>query len=168
MISENFSFVGENLDCTHGAFRTPTENKAAFRGSKWFHSINVQVICDAHYSITNVMANISWACHVFNVLQNIVSLSACTVPDWKRQPLGFILFISQILILKQKGIFSFPKMLKQTWCKGAERQSKRAYKAGVCESVGTVTENFHILSFSHSYCHTFLPYSSLLKNQVNI
>lgn len=34
MIFENFFFVIETLDCTHGAFRTPTENKAAFRGSK--------------------------------------------------------------------------------------------------------------------------------------
>lgn len=124
MISENFSFVGENLDCTHGAFRTPTENKAAFRGSKWFHSINVQVICDAHYSITNVMANISWACHVFNVLQNIVSSSACTVPDWKRQPLGFILFISQILILKQKGSFHFLRC----WNKPGVREQKDRVK----------------------------------------
>lgn len=116
VIFENFSFVIETLDCTQGAFRTPTENKAAFRSSKWFHSINVQVICDAHYSITNVMGNISWVCHVFNVLQNLVSSSAHTMPDWKRQPLGFILFISQVPILKQTSIFLFQKMVKCLQC----------------------------------------------------
>lgn len=38
---------------SYSASRTPAENKAAFRSSKWFHSINVQVICEA--IITSLM-----------------------------------------------------------------------------------------------------------------
>lgn len=45
------------IDCTHVAIRARTENEPAFRNSKGFHSVNVQVVCDAKNIITNVLAN---------------------------------------------------------------------------------------------------------------
>uniref|UniRef100_A0AAR2IZC1 DDE Tnp4 domain-containing protein n=1 Tax=Pygocentrus nattereri TaxID=42514 RepID=A0AAR2IZC1_PYGNA len=44
------------IDCTHVAIRAPSQNEAAFINRKQIHSINVQVICDATMTLTNVVA----------------------------------------------------------------------------------------------------------------
>lgn len=71
-----FTSVIESPLCSYSAFRTPAENKAAFRSSKWFHSISVQVICEAHYHITNVAADISRATEGAS--------NVCEICNWER------------------------------------------------------------------------------------
>ncbi|XP_046874255.1 putative nuclease HARBI1 [Hypomesus transpacificus] len=44
------------IDCTHVAIRAPSMNENAFVNRKHFHSINVQVICDADMLLVNVVA----------------------------------------------------------------------------------------------------------------
>lgn len=81
------------------------ENKAAFRSSKWFHSINVQVICEAHYHITNVAADISWPTQG--------SSNVCEMCDWKRQSLETLLIFYWchcMLKTTQNWSFKFWKM----------------------------------------------------------
>lgn len=43
------------VDCTHIAIAPPSESEHIFRNSKMFHSINVQIICDADNIITNAI-----------------------------------------------------------------------------------------------------------------
>ncbi|XP_039602158.1 putative nuclease HARBI1 [Polypterus senegalus] len=45
------------VDCTHVALKAPTVDEFAFVNRKGYHSINVQVICDAHLNLLNVVAN---------------------------------------------------------------------------------------------------------------
>ena len=45
------------VDCTHVLIRAPALNSGAYVNRKGTHSINVQVICDAHQYILNVYAN---------------------------------------------------------------------------------------------------------------
>lgn len=44
------------IDCTHVAIKAPSENEYAFVNRKQFHSINVQIICDANLILLNVVA----------------------------------------------------------------------------------------------------------------
>ena len=44
------------IDCTHVRLKAPSINDYAFINSKNYHSINVQVICDAKLSLSNVVA----------------------------------------------------------------------------------------------------------------
>ena len=44
------------IDCTHAAIRALREDKYVFVNRKQFHSINVQIICDAQMLLTNVVA----------------------------------------------------------------------------------------------------------------
>ncbi|XP_069509073.1 putative nuclease HARBI1 [Ambystoma mexicanum] len=43
------------VDCTHIAIAPPSESEHIFRNSKMFHSINIQLICDANNLITNAV-----------------------------------------------------------------------------------------------------------------
>lgn len=51
-----FTNVIGAIDCTHIAVRAPSINESAFVNRKHFHSINVQIICDANMLFTNVVA----------------------------------------------------------------------------------------------------------------
>ena len=44
------------IDCTHVRIRPPSVNDYAYINRKNYHSINVQVICDANLSLLNVVA----------------------------------------------------------------------------------------------------------------
>ncbi|XP_029452681.1 putative nuclease HARBI1 [Rhinatrema bivittatum] len=50
------------IDCTHIAFTPRSEEESAFWNRKHFHSMNVQVVCDAHLQILNV-AKYPGNCH---------------------------------------------------------------------------------------------------------
>uniref|UniRef100_A0A671Y2E2 Putative nuclease HARBI1 n=1 Tax=Sparus aurata TaxID=8175 RepID=A0A671Y2E2_SPAAU len=45
------------IDCTHVRLKAPSMNDYAFINRKNYHSINVQVICDAKLSLLNVVAS---------------------------------------------------------------------------------------------------------------
>lgn len=44
------------VDCTHVAIRAPRVNENAYVNRKHVHSINVQVICNADMTLTNMVA----------------------------------------------------------------------------------------------------------------
>ncbi|XP_029467219.1 putative nuclease HARBI1 [Rhinatrema bivittatum] len=50
------------VGCLHVALRAPSENEQAYRNSRSFHSMNMQVVCDAHCAITNVVAKYPGSC----------------------------------------------------------------------------------------------------------
>uniref|UniRef100_A0AAR2JGW4 Putative nuclease HARBI1 n=1 Tax=Pygocentrus nattereri TaxID=42514 RepID=A0AAR2JGW4_PYGNA len=58
------------IDCTHIAIRAPSQNEAAFINRKQIHSINVQVICDATMTLTNVVARWPGSTHDSFILRN--------------------------------------------------------------------------------------------------
>ncbi|MGH0165421.1 UNVERIFIED_CONTAM: hypothetical protein FKN15_053481 [Acipenser sinensis] len=58
------------IDCTHVALCPDLTNENAFRNRKHYHSINVQVVCDAHCIITDVVAKYPGGCHDSFILQN--------------------------------------------------------------------------------------------------
>lgn len=58
------------IDCTHVAIKAPSENEFAFVNRKHFHSLNVQIICDAHMSLTNVVARWPGSTHDSYILSN--------------------------------------------------------------------------------------------------
>ncbi|XP_039602255.1 putative nuclease HARBI1 [Polypterus senegalus] len=60
------------VDCTHVALKTPTVDEFAFVNRKGYHSINVQVICDAHLNLLNVVANIPGGPHDSFIVQNSI------------------------------------------------------------------------------------------------
>lgn len=51
------------IDCTHIAIRAPSEHEFAYVNRKHVHTINVQVICDAHMNLTNIVARWPGATH---------------------------------------------------------------------------------------------------------
>nr|XP_023674813.1 putative nuclease HARBI1 isoform X1 [Paramormyrops kingsleyae]XP_023674815.1 putative nuclease HARBI1 isoform X1 [Paramormyrops kingsleyae] len=57
------------IDCTHIAIKAPSENEATFLNKTQFHSINVQLICDANMVLTNVVARWPGSTHDAVILQ---------------------------------------------------------------------------------------------------
>lgn len=54
------------LGCVDGTYikiSTPTENEPDYVNRKGFHSLNVQMVCDAKFIITNVVAKSPGSCH---------------------------------------------------------------------------------------------------------
>uniref|UniRef100_A0A8C3GMK5 Putative nuclease HARBI1 n=1 Tax=Cairina moschata TaxID=8855 RepID=A0A8C3GMK5_CAIMO len=58
------------LGSMHVALRAPSENEGAFRNARNFHSMNMQVVCDAAGAITNVVAKFPGSCPNAAVLEN--------------------------------------------------------------------------------------------------
>ncbi len=44
------------VDCTHVRLKAPSMNDYAFINRKHYHSVNVQIFCDAKLSILNMVA----------------------------------------------------------------------------------------------------------------
>ncbi|XP_039605692.1 putative nuclease HARBI1 [Polypterus senegalus] len=60
------------VDCTHVALKAHTVDEFAFVNRKGYHSINVQVICDAHLNLLNVVANSLGGTHDSFIVQNSI------------------------------------------------------------------------------------------------
>lgn len=58
------------IDCTHVRLKAPSMNDYAFINRKNYHSINVQIICDAKLSILNMVARWPGGTHDSFILQN--------------------------------------------------------------------------------------------------
>ncbi|KAL6486323.1 hypothetical protein MHYP_G00057150 [Metynnis hypsauchen] len=58
------------IDCTHIALKAPSEEEFAYVNRKHFHSINVQIICDAKMCLTNVVARWPGSIHDSYILTN--------------------------------------------------------------------------------------------------
>lgn len=65
-----FSNVIGAIDCTHIAIKAPSEEEFAYVNRKHFHSINVQIICDAQMRLTNIVARWPGATHDSYILTN--------------------------------------------------------------------------------------------------
>ncbi|XP_068779902.1 putative nuclease HARBI1 isoform X3 [Struthio camelus] len=58
------------LGSMHVALRAPSENELAYRNARNYHSMNMQVVCDARGTITNVVAKYPGSCPNAAVLEN--------------------------------------------------------------------------------------------------
>lgn len=58
------------IDCTHVALRAPRIGEASFRNRKSYHSLNVQVICDARQRIMSVVSKFPGSCHDAHILRH--------------------------------------------------------------------------------------------------
>ena len=58
------------IDCTHVRIKPPTVNDYAFINRKNYHSINVQLICDANLSLLNVVARWPGGSHDSTIFHN--------------------------------------------------------------------------------------------------
>uniref|UniRef100_H3BGY9 Putative nuclease HARBI1 n=1 Tax=Latimeria chalumnae TaxID=7897 RepID=H3BGY9_LATCH len=58
------------VDCIHVALKPPAAVEHLFRNKKLFHSMNMQVVCDATCTITNVVANYPGATHDSYIFNN--------------------------------------------------------------------------------------------------
>lgn len=58
------------IDCTHIAIKAPSEEEFAYVNRKHFHSINVQIICDAQMRLTNIVARWPGSTHDSYILTN--------------------------------------------------------------------------------------------------
>nr|XP_055063040.1 putative nuclease HARBI1 isoform X2 [Misgurnus anguillicaudatus] len=65
-----FSNIIGAIDCTHIAIKAPSTNEFNYVNRKGFHSINVQVICDANLSLLNVVARWPGGTHDSFIMQN--------------------------------------------------------------------------------------------------
>ena len=58
------------IDCTHVAIKAPSTNEFNYVNRKGFHSVNVQIVCDANLSLLNVVARWPGGTHDSFVMQN--------------------------------------------------------------------------------------------------
>ncbi|XP_062373197.1 putative nuclease HARBI1 [Sardina pilchardus] len=58
------------IDCTHIAIKAPSDGEFAYVNRKHFHSLNVQIICDAQMRLTNVVARWPGSTHDSYILTN--------------------------------------------------------------------------------------------------
>ncbi|XP_034036877.1 putative nuclease HARBI1 [Thalassophryne amazonica] len=58
------------IDCTHVRLRPPSVNDYAYVNRKNYHSINVQLICDAHMRLVNVVARWLGSTHDAYIFQH--------------------------------------------------------------------------------------------------
>ena len=58
------------IDCTHIAIKAPSEGEYVYVNRKHFHSLNVQIICDAQMRLTNIVARWPGSTHDSFVLTN--------------------------------------------------------------------------------------------------
>lgn len=58
------------IDCTHIAIKTPSHNEFNYVNRKGFHSINVQIICNGHLALLNVVAQWPGGTHDSFIVQN--------------------------------------------------------------------------------------------------
>ncbi|KAK0140501.1 putative nuclease HARBI1 [Merluccius polli] len=58
------------IDCTHIAIKAPSEGEYAYVNRKHFHSLNVQIICDAQMRLTNIVARWPGSTHDSFLLTN--------------------------------------------------------------------------------------------------
>lgn len=67
----------------HVALRAPSENELAYRNTRNYHSMNMQLVCDARGAITNVVAKYPGSCPNAAVLENsaLARLLDGTRPD---------------------------------------------------------------------------------------
>ena len=67
----NFPGVVGAVDCTHVRLDCAPlgEHEYAYINRKGFHSLNIQLICDSHFLIRNVVARWPGSCHDSRILQ---------------------------------------------------------------------------------------------------
>ncbi|XP_060592355.1 putative nuclease HARBI1 [Ruditapes philippinarum] len=58
------------VDCTHVKIQAPTNNESDFVNRKGFHSINVQMVCDAEFKFLNCVAEWPGCTHDARVFRN--------------------------------------------------------------------------------------------------
>lgn len=68
----HFPGVVGAIDCTHVPLDCAPlgDNEYAYINRKGIHSINIQLVCDAHYRITNVVSRWPGSCHDSRILLN--------------------------------------------------------------------------------------------------
>lgn len=82
------------IDCTHVALRRPTNNEELYRNRKHFHSLNVQVVCDADQRIMSVRPGNPGSFHDSRILQQS---GLSTLFEDGEMPEGWLIGKSQLI-----------------------------------------------------------------------
>ena len=69
---DGFLYVIGAIDCTHIAIKEPSHDEFVYVNRKHFHSINVQIICDAQMQLTDIVARWPGSMHNFYILSNSI------------------------------------------------------------------------------------------------
>lgn len=80
----SFPNVIGDISCTHIAVKAPSQDESVDINRKHFHSINVQIICDAQMQLSNIVARWPGSTHDSFILTNSMvgnRLQAGTVLD---------------------------------------------------------------------------------------
>jgi len=83
-VRAGFPDVIRVIDCTHIAIKAPSQDEFVYVNRKHFHSINVQIICDAQMQLTNIVARWPGSMYASYILSNSIAgnrLQAVTVRD---------------------------------------------------------------------------------------
>uniref|UniRef100_A0A803JI78 Putative nuclease HARBI1 n=1 Tax=Xenopus tropicalis TaxID=8364 RepID=A0A803JI78_XENTR len=57
------------IDCTHVAFNSPLDKEHIFRNRKGYHSLNIQIVCDANMNIRSIVSGFPCSSHDAYVLK---------------------------------------------------------------------------------------------------
>uniref|UniRef100_A0AAZ3RJJ0 Putative nuclease HARBI1 n=1 Tax=Oncorhynchus tshawytscha TaxID=74940 RepID=A0AAZ3RJJ0_ONCTS len=75
------------IDCTHITVKAQSLDKFNFANRKGFHSVNVQVICDSHLALLNVVTKWPGGTHDSFIVQNSSETGATHLKTWLMTPL---------------------------------------------------------------------------------
>uniref|UniRef100_A0A8C5MN25 DDE Tnp4 domain-containing protein n=1 Tax=Leptobrachium leishanense TaxID=445787 RepID=A0A8C5MN25_9ANUR len=118
------------IDCTHVALRRPTNHEELYRNRKQFHSLNVQVVCDADQRIMSVRPGNPGSFHDSRIWQES---SLATLLDEGQMPDG------------DKGYACQPWLL--TPLRNPQTPAEVQYNSAHCATRNVIERTFGVLKY---------------------